>query len=391
MQLLTRKWKVRLAMLVCVGSLAFCHSLASTERMKLRQVAPQLDGCPRLEVKLSPGPKGGGKFKNPDLRVAVRQLGQSCRHGAGEYIRTIDKLNGRERYYEVHVPPGYDPAKPAAVVFVLHGGGGYPDAVRFVSDMDRVSDANGFITVYPAATSPFWLTYPREPWFGQRKYLTDRLLYWHNGLDLKDRDQVAIDDVKFISFIIDDLGNYFSIDRRRVHAIGISNGGLMAYELAARLPDRIASVGVVGAQRLAPKSKLPTSQPVSMITFNGMLDTWQIFDGGLSPVESWAVFTPHRIPPVYDALNSWRTHYSCGRMSGSGNGTATSEVLKCAGGTTIENWIIDDGGHTWPGGKVTPFEVVGGFTKHTVGPVSKAVDASAEAWRFFRDHPLKTG
>jgi len=43
---------------------------------------------------------------------------------------------------------------------------------------------------------------------------------------------------------------------------------------------------------------------------------------------------------------------------------------------------VDGGGHSWPGGKALP--------QWMVGPTSSTVDATAEMWAFFREHPVPT-
>lgn len=52
----------------------------------------------------------------------------SIKYGHGDYGRIIE-AGGKNRFYEIHIPKGYNHDKPAPVVLVLHGGGGYPAAV----------------------------------------------------------------------------------------------------------------------------------------------------------------------------------------------------------------------------------------------------------------------
>ena len=145
--------------------------------------------------------------------------------GPGNYIRNI-QIEDTKRYYKVHVPPSYNKTKPVPVVLEFHGAGGYPDAIRYQTGMDIVSDENGFIVVYPA---------------GNNEMREDGLLRWNDGRNYKDGSPVYIDDVGFVETLLDDLARFFYIDTQRVYACGISNGALFAYHLAKQLPDRLAA------------------------------------------------------------------------------------------------------------------------------------------------------
>jgi polyhydroxybutyrate depolymerase len=49
----------------------------------------------------------------------------------------------------------------------------------------------------------------------------------------------------------------------------------------------------------------------------------------------------------------------------------------CNPGGAVESVIIDGGGHSWPGARQ------GFVLDHLLGPSSRAIDTSAELWRFF--------
>ncbi|MBK9529210.1 MAG: hypothetical protein IPO41_13055 [Acidobacteria bacterium] len=51
-----------------------------------------------------------------------------------------------------------------------------------------------------------------------------------------------IDDVDFISTLLDTIESKYKIDKNRIYASGLSNGGMMSYRLAAELSNRIAAI-----------------------------------------------------------------------------------------------------------------------------------------------------
>ena len=50
-----------------------------------------------------------------DYRVPLLWIGQPGQYGPGEYGRRLN-FGGRARYYEMHVPPQYQPGQPTPVV-----------------------------------------------------------------------------------------------------------------------------------------------------------------------------------------------------------------------------------------------------------------------------------
>ncbi|MAF66340.1 MAG: hypothetical protein CMJ84_11875 [Planctomycetes bacterium] len=328
----------------------------------------------------SPGP--GGLLPRRDYRVSLKWIADpgpagetsSTQRGPGNYGRKLS-LGGKERYYEVHVPPGYVPGKPAPLVLVLHGGGGFATLMRHITGLDEVSDAEGFLVLYAAGTHTDH---------------TDRLLFWNTGHPTKDPRQGKVDDVAYFRAALDDVARFFSVDPRRVHATGISNGGQMCYRLAAELSDRIASVAPVAGQAAADEFSGKPARPVPVMHFHGLHDEFAPYAGGVlgggSQRGSKSVFEPYPFKPVPEVIRSWAELNGCTgepveRRFGKG---VRKEFSGGEGGGDVVLWTLEDGGHTWPGGEVTRAEKRSG-----TGDVSKAVKASKAMWRFFATHPMR--
>src|SRR5574341_1579817 len=79
-------------------------------------------------------------------------------------------------------------------------------------------------------------------------------------------------DVQFIADLIDTLAARYNIDRPRVYANGLSNGGGMAFAISCTLSDRIAAVGVVAPALFMRWSDCTDQRPVPMIAFHGTAD-----------------------------------------------------------------------------------------------------------------------
>jgi polyhydroxybutyrate depolymerase len=280
----------------------------------------------------------------------------------GDHVRHLN-FGGRDRFAEIHVPPGYRKGTPTPVVMVWHGGGGFPGAMRKQSGMDAVSDRHGFLVVYPAGT-------------GTRK---ERLLTFNAGACCDYAVKENIDDVGFTVALLQDLGSIYSIDPARVYSTGLSNGALMSYRLACELSDRIAAIapvaGTLGIDRCAPR------RAVSVMEFHGLADNNLPFAGGVGSRSVSRV----NFRPVTDTIQTFVCLNSCPETPKAlKKGASVAQIYgPCRDGSEVVLWTIEGAGHTWPGGETTLLE------KPIVGPVSRDISASEEMWEFFQRHPIR--
>ena len=176
--------------------------------------------------------------------------------GPGDHTRTL-MMGEQKRTYLVHIPQGYEPKKPAPVVLALHGAAMNGSMMVWFSGLNKTSNAARFIAVYPSGT-------------GKGPFLT-----WNAGGFTGKMAEGRADDVAFIDKLLDDLGTVVKVDKKRVYACGMSNGGMMCYRLAAELSDRIAAIAPVAGTIAIEDSK--PKRPVPVIHFHGTKDTFVPF------------------------------------------------------------------------------------------------------------------
>src|SRR4030042_1455717 len=109
------------------------------------------------------------------------------------------------------------------LVIVLHGGGGTAQSTAGMTGMNVKADSSGVIAVYPN---------------GNGRVSDEKLLTWNAGNCCGYALDNNIDDVGFIRELIDKLEKKLAIDKARIYATGISNGGMMSYRLACELADK---------------------------------------------------------------------------------------------------------------------------------------------------------
>src|SRR4029077_3660939 len=86
-----------------------------------------------------------------------------------------------------------------------------------------------------------------------------------------------VDDIGFLGKVLDDLATVVNVDRKRIYCAGLSNGGMMAYRVAAEMSDRIAAVASVAGTMVCDECK--PKRPVPILHFHGTKDSLVPFEG----------------------------------------------------------------------------------------------------------------
>jgi polyhydroxybutyrate depolymerase len=267
-------------------------------------------------------------------------------------------FGGIPRTYSLHVPAGV--RGPSGLVVNLHAAGATGQQQAALTHYDAVSDAHGFVVVYPDGVD----------------------LSWADGRGASQPDRQGIDDVGFITALVGKLTADFGIDPGRVFATGLSAGAFMANRLACERADVFAAIAPV-AGTLGSDVACNPSRPVSVLQTHGTADPVVPFGGGAMTgrggdsnivsapalVERWRQVDGCRDIPAQDVLPD------------TGDGTVTTRFTSsaCSAGTTVESIRIDGGGHTWPNAPVFLSEQMVGATTHSF-------DASEASWQFFDAH-----
>jgi polyhydroxybutyrate depolymerase len=189
-----------------------------------------------------------------------------------------------------------------------------------------------------------------------------------------------VDDVAFISQLIDQLEREHQIDAARVTAAGHSNGGIMAYRLACELADKITAIGVQSSALEIPSCH--PSQPVSVIHIHGSADQNVPIDGGKGPRGiSQVAFNP----PI-DGVHTLAAANGCpSDPTTTTEGDVTTDAwAPCRRDTAVEFVKVNGANHAWmghaPSSKLA--EVI-------VGTPYMGLDSSAEIWAFLAAHPRR--
>jgi polyhydroxybutyrate depolymerase len=278
---------------------------------------------------------------------------------------TMVTPDGRTRSFHLYVPGSLAAGTPVPLLVGLHGGGGWGTQFEANSRFDRLAEANHFLVVYPDGVGVSVLG------------SDDKLRTWNAGTCCGRAEKDDVDDVTFISALIDKIEADYPVDPGRVYAAGHSNGAMMSYRLACELSDKIAAVGIVSGT-LEINTCSP-SKPVSVIQINGTADQNVPIDGGRGS----RTLSGGSHPPPRDGADTMAVADRCPNdPSVTNDGDLTTTVWSgCGDGTTIRYVVIAGSPHAWPGSVSTP------LSGATVGVPYANYDASYEVWAFLASHP----
>ena len=266
---------------------------------------------------------------------------------AGDHDWTFPDPTG-DRNVLVHVPKGYDGAKPLPLVLNFHGLGSDPTQEALLSGMNAKADAEGFVVAYPRGLNASW----------------------NAGRCCAPSSSANVDDVGFVSRLLDRLSDELCVDPKRVFATGISNGGFLTNRLACELSSRIAAIAPVAGDVIV--DACTPSHPMAVLHFHGTSDVLVPYDGS-------ALLG---FPSAEDDVKAWAARDGCTGepVESEKHPDASCKTWSpCEGGAEVTLCTVTLGGHTWPGG----FPVV------TLGYTSPDLDATGLMWAFFARHPLR--
>jgi polyhydroxybutyrate depolymerase len=254
------------------------------------------------------------------------------------------EVEGYQRQFIVHIPPGYQPGVPLPLVINLHA---YTHSVfqqEELSQMHAKADEEGFIVVHPQA-----LGNPTA-WYGYLPGLPGEI------------------DKRFFAELLAHLQQEISIDPARIYAAGLSDGGAMANMLACEMSDTFAAVAPVSGFH-GNLDNCVVSRPVSVLAIHGTADPVLPYDG----VES-------EIPPVRLWVEAWAQRNRCDltpSVEHPQEGLTVETWQNCDENTTVILYTREGGDHIWPGSE----------SGEQMEGTPANINATDVIWDFFESHP----
>ncbi|MCP9767948.1 phospholipase [Lacihabitans sp. LS3-19] len=240
------------------------------------------------------------------------------------------KVGNLNRTYTVVLPSNYYSEKTdLPLVIAMHGGGGSAKQMEESYELPEKAEAEKYIIVYPDGIQSDGLLKART---------------WNAGLCCEYAVENDIDDVGFLSKMIDKLIADFNINPKQVFLTGMSNGGMMAYRLACEIPQKITAIAPVACTMVT--TKPCTSQnTIPVLHFHSELDEHVPYEGGIG-------IRGINYPAVEKGLKFWAENNTCSntsKITKQETNYKLTQWIDCKNNATVSVYLTKDGGHSWPG------------------------------------------
>jgi polyhydroxybutyrate depolymerase len=296
-----------------------------------------------------------------DLDSAATPQAEESRHSTdlpfstpGSHERTLP-VDDRERSYLLHVPSNYNHEIPTPLVLVFHGRLGTGRLMERMTGFSNLAD-QGFIVAYPDGIGRSW----------------------NAGHGVGPAELTGVNDVGFISSLMDHLSRELNIDPHRIYAAGMSSGGMFTYRLACELKGRLAAVASVAGSLPSEVAARCHTAGISVLHIHGTADRIVPWDGGETS-------SGGSIVSVDATVRQWANAAKCSDAATvtlkEGNVECQS-YSNCTDGTEVTLCSVAGGGHTWPGSEPSL------LLEPAVGPTNQDVNATRMIWEFFSRHAL---
>lgn len=282
-------------------------------------------------------------------------------------FRTIN-VDGMKRSYYIHMPSAHRTHTKLPLVLVLHGGGkGDGLTVAKYLGFTSLADNMGFVVAYPNGVGA----------------------YWRDGREHTHRrsSNNSIDDIKFISKLIDHLTRKNIADPKRIYVAGISNGGMMTLRLGCELSPKLAAIAPIAAN--IPMNIIGSCNPdlpLPILLMNGTDDPIVPYYGGhvhifrkrlgkvVSTAETVSFWVRHNrsnvVPHDRELPDRDPYDYSTVDVTTYSNPNNGAEVVL---------YTIQGGGHTLPGSDIPNRPWI-------VGEKNNDINGARVILKFFNKH-----
>jgi polyhydroxybutyrate depolymerase len=236
----------------------------------------------------------------------------------GDSRRIPLRVGGLDRGYFLLPALGLAPGQEAALLVVLHQevSSGREIAVDLGLDVLR---RHGVTLAYP------------DGYGGS----------WNAGACCGIAAKQGVDDVGFLSEVLEDVGRHTPVDAARRALLGYSGGGMLTYRLLCRPHPALTAVVEVNGS-------LETHCPAG-VRLPDLLSVHGEKDGSVGLTSATFVNHLHMAPrSVTDTLTTVTGVAGCGeRRTRTAHGITLWQWDGCRGGGSVEAQIVPDAGHGW--------------------------------------------
>lgn len=254
------------------------------------------------------------------------------------------------RRFIVYVPPHFENNTPHALILLFHGYASNPFTFETITHFKSVANMNNLVLIYPEGTKSL-----------------AQLRGWNTGL----HPTIKVNDVLFVSNLLNLVQANICIKPNQIYATGFSNGGGFVAKLACQLSNRIAAFAPVSGSYVTSFKSCSATKPVSILEFHGSHDTIVPYNG----------FSEKKEQATFAWVSQWAKRDNCAPdpfITKESNNITEYKWIYCETNSSIEHYKILGEGHVWP-------------DKHFLQSASNHtlyLNTAKVIWNFFNLHPL---
>jgi polyhydroxybutyrate depolymerase len=246
---------------------------------------------------------------------------------------------GSDRPVTVHVPVGADPAG-APLLLILHGYSSNGAEMASWLPLGESAGRRGVVWAYPD---------------GSRNERGER--FW-NATDACCGFGSEVDDVAYLTDLIDEIAARTRIDPARIYVAGHSNGGFMSHRMACVRADKVTAIAAISGVTFADPARCAPTAAVAVLQVHGTDDETILFQGGVLQVPG---LSDAPYPGAAETARLWLGFDGCDSALaettrridavvaiGGSDGPAETTVAESTGcnpGGRVELWTIHGVGH----------------------------------------------
>jgi len=171
----------------------------------------------------------------------------------GELYSSNFLIDGIQRNFIYYMPANYGKKDAYPLVIFLHeqGGSGKKLINSYGNTIQTLADSSDEVIIYPDAVAGHW-----NEKIGESFPATD-----------------TVNDVGFISILIDYFKQVYSCDPKRVYVSGVLNGGNLAYRLSYDISNKITAIAPFVFDMHEVENKCNSNKSVAIMNTSGLMDS----------------------------------------------------------------------------------------------------------------------
>lgn len=197
--------------------------------------------------------------------------------------------------------------RPLPLLVVVHGRSNSARLFSQTTGFTSYAEQGRAVVVFPDATAP-----------------SGGATSWNAGTCCQPAVSRGVDDVGYLTTVIEDVTARVPVDRTRVWYVGFSNGAMMGYRLACERPDLVDAVVAVAGSRVV--SSCSPARSIPFLHVHGDADGTVPYKGTL-----WSVGLQSALPSAWASLQPIATAAGCDGWSepAAVDGVSTSRATGC--------------------------------------------------------------